>query len=288
MDESLPLPPPSSGGARGLTALDVVRRVACIGLAAFGIYVIWTLGSRLYGEVGWLLAELEEARNHEPMGYVGIHSENPDSRPFSCIREADGRVYLWAGNGVSGQAGWFDVTATDLPLRQFVYAFGRDRIKTIDYPIFQKPSDTIARRIYAERLVIGLEFAGEARAYPLTVLEKCEVVNEDFGGRAMAVTYCPLRQEAAIYERELDGQPISFGTSGYVYENAFVLYDRATDSLWWPTSEGLSAITGPLAGKVLPLVRRPDTTRWGDWRRHHPDTVVLVGADRSHGIPIPQ
>ena len=287
MDE-IPPPPRPFGTFPSLPqSLGWVRRVCCLVVAALGICLITVLGSRLYREVGALLGEFAEARKHEPMGYVGISSESPETRPGSCVRRADGRVYLWAGTGVSGQAGWFDVTATQLPILEFGYAFGRDRIKTIDYPIFQSPGDTIARRIYAERPVIGLEYDGVARAYPLTVLEKVEVVNETYGDRLVAVTYCPLLEEAAVYERRLKGVPVSLGTSGYCYQGAFVLYDRATDSLWWPTELGLTAITGPLAGQVLPLLDRPSKTRWSDWRRRHPGTLVLVGADRSRGIPFP-
>jgi hypothetical protein len=222
------------------------------------------------------------------MGYVGISAEQPEFKPSSCVREQDGRMFLWAGSGVKGQAGWFDVTATDLPLRQFMYAFGRDRVKTIDYPILQDPDGEIARRIYPEREVLGMNFNGIARAYPITVMEKVELVNDVFGDLPVAVTFCPLIKKPAVYDRSLAGEPVSLGSSGYCFESMFVLYDRRTDSLWYPRDDGLTAITGKMVGKVLPLLSvQAEQTTWGEWRRRYPKTEVVVGADRTRGIPLP-
>jgi Protein of unknown function (DUF3179) len=264
------------------------RRFVCLSLAFLGVCIIGKMGSRLWKELGALSGELADARNREPMGYLGISSEQPEARPPSCIRESEGHVYLWAGSGVKGQAGWFDVSATKLPLKQFMYAFGRDKIRTIDYPILQSPDGEIARRIYPERPVLGLVVGNEARAYPLTVMEKVEVVNDMVGGVPLAVAYMPLMQKHLIFQRTVDGTPITLGTSGYVYQNAFVLYDRGTDSLWYPKEEGLTAITGPLTGKVLkPAAESVERITWGKWQRRYPNTQVLIGADRSRGIPIP-
>ena len=265
------------------------RRVVCVSMSLLGVCVIGKLGTRLYGDLRALSTELADARNREPMGYVGISAEQPEFKPPSCVREQDGHVYLWAGSGVKGQAGWFDVTATDLPLRQFTFAFGRDRVKTIDYPIMQDADGEIARRIYPERAVIGINFNGIARAYPITVMDKVEVVNDMFGDRAVAVTFCPLIRKPAVYDRTLAGEPVSLGSSGYCYENIFVLYDRRTDSLWYPRDEGLTAITGKLVGKTLPLHSvQAEQTTWGEWRRRYPNTEVVVGADRTRGIPLPE
>jgi hypothetical protein len=257
-------------------------------MSLLGVCVIGKLGSDLYRQLRALSADLASARDREPMGYLGISAEQPEYKPESCIREENGRVLLWAGSGTKGQAGWFDVTATDLPLRAFTYAFGRDRVKTIDYPIVQSVDGEIVRRIYPERDVLGLDFNGIARAYPRTVMDKVEVVNDMFNGRALAITYCPLIDKPAVYDRSLDGEVVSLGSSGYCYKEVFVLYDRRTDSLWYPQDDGLTAITGPLVGKRLPLLSvQAEETTWGEWRRRHPDTEVVVGADRTRGIPLP-
>jgi hypothetical protein len=288
MDPASPAPMPESQDVKPGALVTWIRRFVCGSLAFLGACVIFTLGGRLWAELGSLSGELAEARNREPIGYLGIASDQPEFKPPSCIKEVDGHVLLWAGSGVKGQSGWFDVSATDLPLRQFMYAFGRDRVRTIDYPILESADGEIARRIYPERPVLGIVVRGEARAYPLTVMEKVEVVNDTFGDMPIAITFMPLQDKHAAYVREIDGKPISFGTSGYVYEGAFVLYDRATDSLWYPLEGGLTAITGPLVGKVLKAASDPlERGSWGKWQRRYPSTQVVVGADRSRGIPFP-
>ena len=287
MDEGAPVPLPAVQ-SRLPTLLIWLRSSVCLILAALGVGVIWTLSGRLLGELSQLSAEWADARDREPVGYLGISSEQPEFKPKACVREENGRLLLWAGSGVKGQAGWFDVTGTDLPVIQFAHAFGRDKIKTIDYPIYQSQDGEIARKIYPERPVFGVVIDGVARAYPLTVLEKVEVVNDTVRDRAVVVAYCPLIKKATIYERSLGDEEISLGTSGYTYKDTHILYDRRTDSLWLPHPEGLKSISGHFAGKVLPCrTESLERTNWGDWQRRHPDTQVIVGGDRTRGIPLP-
>ncbi|MBI3463333.1 MAG: DUF3179 domain-containing protein [Planctomycetes bacterium] len=264
MDEGLNTTQPQPVSSVMSRSVTWLRRVVCAGLAVVGFSVVLNLGGKLWIELRSLAGEWASARDADPMGFIGVSGDQPDIKPPSCVREDGGRMYLWAGNGIKGQAGWFDVTGhSRATLVSFRYALGRDKVKTIDYPIFQPVDGEIVGRIYPERPVIGLEYDGEARAYPLTVMKKVEVVNDVYGGSPIAVTYCPLLDHAAVYERSLDGVPISLGSSGYCYQEAFVLYDRATDSLWYPKPEGLTAISGPLQGRVLPVREFPRTVTWG-------------------------
>lgn len=51
------------------------------------------------------------------------------------------------------------------------------------------------------------------------------------------------------------------------------MFDRATKSLW---SQLLGkAVAGPLEGRELTEIPSEQTT-WADWKRRHPDTLVLV------------
>jgi len=128
-----------------------------------------------------------------------------------------------------------------------------------------------AARLSADDTVVGVERAGEARAYPLKVLNWHEVVNDRLGG-PLLVTYCPLCGSAMTAVREAAGEETVFGVSGYLYRNDLVMYDRATDSLW--SQIAATAINGDLTGETLDLV--PSTlTTWGEWQETHPDTVVL-------------
>ena len=61
-----------------------------------------------------------------------------------------------------------------------------------------------------------------------------------------------------MYDREIDGQEVSFGVSGKLIMNVLVMYDRETDSLW---SQLLGqAVAGPMKGTKLEFIEALQTT----------------------------
>ena len=50
---------------------------------------------------------------------------------------------------------------------------------------------------------------------------------------------------------------MEFGTSGYTMDNIFVLYDRASDSVWYPQGNELAAVAGKRKGSSIPFVDEP-------------------------------
>ena len=79
--------------------------------------------------------------------------------------------------------------------------------------------------------------------------------------------------------RELDGQAVEFGTSGYTKDDVFVLYDRRSNSLWWPRSDGaFDAVSGPEKGEALEFLDKPSVMPLGRWVKDHPETLVLLPA----------
>ncbi len=77
-----------------------------------------------------------------------------------------------------------------------------------------------------------------------------------------------------MYSREIDGQTLTIVPSGWTYDNTFVLYDRETETLWYPYKNGLLAIQGKYFERILPEVPH-EVTRWKKWFKKHPDTKVL-------------
>lgn len=152
----------------------------------------------------------------------------------------------------------------------------KDGIPSIDDPKFAEVQGS--QFVRDSDVVIGLEINGDARAYPLFILVWHEIVNDNVGGVPVAVTYCPLCYTNQVFERVINGQEVEFGTSGKLYNSNLLMYDRLTDSYW---SQGLGyAVTGDLTGtalKILPF----DVITWGDWKKLHPDTVVLT-TDTGH------
>ena len=124
-----------------------------------------------------------------------------------------------------------------------------------------------------DHLVLGFEWEGDARAFPLRIMNWHEIVNDVIGGREVVVTYCPLCRTGLVFDRRLeDGALLTFGNTGSLYESAMVMYDHQTDSKWWQAAG--EAITGPLTGTRLTLLPAITST-WPDWVAIWPQTQVL-------------
>lgn len=75
----------------------------------------------------------------------------------------------------------------------------------------------------------------------------------------------------------MDGEVTTFGTSGYTYNNIFLLYDRKTSTVWYPVDDGaFDAIGGPQLGAQIPFIEKPPIVTLAEWCTQHPDTQVLL------------
>jgi hypothetical protein len=136
-----------------------------------------------------------------------------------------------------------------------------------------------ARPIVADYLgqddrVIGVARGQEARAYPLKILDYHEIVNDRVNDEPVAVTYCPLCDSAAVFDRRTPLGEREFGVSGLLYNSNVLMYDRSgqAESLWSQIkAEGVSGPGAQSKLKALPV----ELTTWGDWRLRNPHAVVL-------------
>lgn len=85
-----------------------------------------------------------------------------------------------------------------------------------------------------------------------------------------------------MYARQVEGQPLTFEASGALYKDALVMYDRQTQTLW--TQADGAALRGPLVGQKLKPIPAVQTT-WGEWKRQHPDTLVLHKPENIRSTP---
>lgn len=158
-----------------------------------------------------------------------------------------------------------------------------DGIPPIDNPVFL-PVQSNLELLPDVEPVVALEINGDARAYPIRAMVWHEIVNDTVGDVPVAVTYCPLCNSAATYERTIEGSETTFGTSGRLFASALVMYDRATESLW--THYNGEAVVGVLAGARLVEHASP-LMAWGDFRDAYPTGQVLdwtqSGVDRDYG-----
>jgi hypothetical protein len=132
--------------------------------------------------------------------------------------------------------------------------------------------------------VLVVEIGDEARAYPVEILVWHEIVNDRLGGRAIAVTYCPLCNSSLVFDREVEGVGVlRFGTTGNLRHSDLVMWDDRTES-WWQQLTG-EAVVGELTGTRLELLPS-QTLGWADFKAHHPEGDVLsrdTGFDREYG-----
>lgn len=123
--------------------------------------------------------------------------------------------------------------------------------------------------------VVGVAIAEESRAYPLRILNYHEVVNDRLGDVPIAVTYCPLCDSVAVFDRRRDGRVLEFGVSGLLFNSNVLMYDRGgePESLW--SQVAARGVSGPEAGTVLKTLP-VELTTWADWQTRHPGTTVLA------------
>jgi Protein of unknown function (DUF3179) len=144
-------------------------------------------------------------------------------------------------------------------------------IPAIIRPRFDSAS-VASRLLQPTDLVLGVDIRGDARAYPVKLLALHEAVDDEVGGRPIAVTWCPLCASAAVFDRRVAGRVLTFAVTGRLHHANQVLYDQLTHSLWSQLAD--HAISGPLRGRKLRLVAASEQT-WRAWLAAHPRTRVL-------------
>ena len=199
------------------------------------------------------------------------------------------------GGGGSGDAdvaegvpfstsGWeTDFSNRSVPLEEFVGGGPpKDGIPSIDDPRFVSVEEA-DRFLDPREPVAVVDLGGEVRAYPIQILMWHEIVNDEIDGEPVAVTYCPLCNSTVAFRREIDGEPVEFGTTGMLRNSDLVMYDRETET-WWQqiTAE---AVVGELTGERLDVLPS-QILSWAELQRLHPDAEVLsrdTGFERDYG-----
>ncbi len=158
----------------------------------------------------------------------------------------------------------------------------KDGIPALDKPIFV--SIKSAEKWLGEKEpVISLVIDGEARAYPLRILIWHEIINHEFKGIPVSITFCPLCYSAIAFDRRLDGKVYSFGVSGMIRHSDMVMFDRETES-WWQQITG-EAIVGDLVGKKLKQIPA-QIVGFGQFVKAYPEGLVVsqqTGYIRDYG-----
>jgi len=147
----------------------------------------------------------------------------------------------------------------------------RDGIMPLDDPV-SEPVATANTWIMDKEPILALVMGDIAKAYPLKMMIRHEVVNEMINDTPVAVTFCPLTLSAAVFNREVNGQTFDFGTSGLVRKSNFLIWDRQTETLWQQLTG--RAIVGDLNNTQLTRIPAL-VTSWKDFKESYPDGIVL-------------
>jgi len=230
----------------------------------------------------FLLVYLKPGYFYDPQNVVrrSLGLSTLDAREAeSRLIERDGRQWLPGGPNPSDH---FDVTQFRLDPQNLRYGIGREHFPALIEPQFVSVEQADGW-LSSEAKVLAVHLDDEVKVYPVELLIRHEVVNDVVGGVPIFAAYCILADLGAVYDRRLGEETLTFALSGYTYSesgvwdgrDAFVLWDRETESLWWPPIG--KAVSGPLIDTPLKLLDRNNwaQTTWDHIRKRYPDALVL-------------
>lgn len=133
-------------------------------------------------------------------------------------------------------------------------------------------------------VVVGIEFNGEAKAYPLRYLVYHHQVRDTVGGKPVMVTYCSVCRTGRVFSPLVDGKPETFRLVGMDHFNA--MFEDATTGSWWRQVTG-EAVIGKRKGVQLAELRFQQLTL-RRWFALHPASTVLQADETTKGKVDPE
>lgn len=231
--------------------------------------------------IGHVAVVMVSPRYAEFAGVVWLREHYLGEEPVALsriTREGD-RVLLWDGAQPDAT---FDITTFDLDPKRLKYGIGREAFPALIEAEFVSGDET-GDWLEDDARVLAVSIAGESRVYPLRLLMRHEIVNDEIDGIPFFAAFCVLADLSAVYQRQYGDHTLTFALSGYTYSkpdiwdgmDAFVLWDRDTESLWWPLYG--RAVSGPLHGTPLKLLDESlwFQATWSEVRETDPDAIVL-------------
>lgn len=214
---------------------------------------------------------------------VAVYIDPMLQRP-STVNSEDIRLYrVIRNNREIGRNDFIKTHEWMVPIEEILDGGpGKDGIPALLNP--QLVPANQAGYIRNNELVIGVVHNGEARAYPHSILDWHEIINDQINGFEFAITYCPLTGTGIGWERNINGESTTFGVSGLLYNTNLIPYDRATDSHW--SQIRLDCLNGSRQGmqiKTIPVVE----TTWKSWKEMYPETKVVsreTGYNREYDV----
>ena len=210
-------------------------------------------------------------------------------RDRGSIYESNDQTFLWAGEDSSWH---FNITDWELNECNLNYGLGRESFPALMDPQYVNISEVSNKYGSSEECLV-LYSVNSTKVYPYEDMIRYEIINEVSDGNPVMIGYCVLADLGAIYTRNYCGNTLTFALSGYTYYEpevwggleAFVLWDRDTESLWWPLID--KAISGDLHGTLLEKHDEGswEILRWSEIKERYPDALVIESGQEQ---PVPE
>ena len=209
-------------------------------------------------------------------------------RERGYIYEKGPNTYLWAGDDSITH---FNITQWEFDECNLKFGFGREHIPALMNP--QYISLNLVRDRYSDGQKSLVLYTNDSpKIFPYAEMIRYELVNELADGNPIMIAYCILADLGAIYTRVYCDVPFTFALSGYTYYeddvwdglDAFVLWDRDTESLWWPLID--EAVSGSMKGTALEKFDENawEIMTWEEILINFSEARVLL-PDQPHQIP---
>ena len=139
--------------------------------------------------------------------------------------------------------------------------------------VIGRPSDSYDREdgLHPKEYVIGVRLAGQAKAYPFSVLSRESVVNDQIGDIPVTVLFDKETVSGTVFDRRLGDDTVLTFKPG---ADSRLVVDEETQSEWDILTG--TAIGGELEGTQLEQV--PTTySFWFGWVDYHSASDVYIG-----------
>jgi len=153
----------------------------------------------------------------------------------------------------------------------FMFNFQMTAEKMFYQPKILRMADAVENKVGLEKLVLGVEKNGQAKAYPIQFLGYHHQVRDTLGGEPIMVTYCTVCRTGRVFSPKVEGKNETFRLVGMDHFNA--MFEDATTQSWWRQVTG-EAVAGPMKGAQLPEFPATQTSLQ-EWLTLYPGSLVM-------------
>ncbi len=233
------------------------------------------------GVIGWIAFEIANIYFIMPLpGSQRMRSIDAAYALYTwrwIVRAALGAMVIAGAPSAWRTPGWrrslVPVSLCLLGVVTYVVNFRMSADRIFRQPTVVRMQPASRNTVAGDRLVVGIELSGDARAYPLQFIGYHHQVRDSVGGQAVLVSYCTVCRTGRVFRPSVDGRPETFRLVGMDHFNA-MLEDRTTGS-WWRQANG-EAITGRRKGTALPEIPSVQVTL-KQWLALHPASLIMQG-----------